>query len=68
MLRSVTIEFFKLLGVVVGLYTLYGAWAGEVYARSGAWGRKVRKSESPRYFWTVIAIYAALGVALMTVF
>jgi hypothetical protein len=68
MLESVTIEFFKLVGVVVGLYTLYGAWAGEVYARSGAWGRKVRKRESPRYFWTVVVIYAVLSVALMTVF
>jgi len=68
MLRSVAIEFFKLLGIVVGLYTLYGAWAGEVYARSGVWGRRVRKDESPRYFWTVIAIYGALSVALLTVF
>ncbi|HTO59179.1 MAG TPA: hypothetical protein VMJ74_15370 [Pseudomonadales bacterium] len=59
---------FKLLGVLVAAYAAYGAWSGEVYARSGPGGRKVSRDDSPRYFWTVIAIYAVLAVALLTVF
>jgi hypothetical protein len=59
---------FKMLGMLVGLYTLYGAVSGAVIAKSGAWGRTVTRAASPRYFWTVIAIYAGLSVALMTVF
>ncbi|MGB7930687.1 MAG: hypothetical protein WCH04_00425 [Gammaproteobacteria bacterium] len=59
---------FKLLGILVGLYTLYAAINGEVYAKSGAWGRTVLRVKSPEYFWVVIAIYAGLSIALITVF
>jgi hypothetical protein len=59
---------FKLLGALVGLYTLFAALQGVVYAKSGPWGRTVSRQESPRYFWTVIAIYGALSVALLTLF
>jgi hypothetical protein len=59
---------FKILGVLVGLYTLYAAINGKVYARSGAWGRTVSRVDSPEYFWVVIAIYAGLSIALITVF
>jgi hypothetical protein len=59
---------FKVLGLMVGVYTLYAAVTGEVYAKSGAWGRTVSRAESPEYFWVVIAIYAGLALALATVF
>jgi hypothetical protein len=59
---------FRILGVLVGLYTLYAAVNGVVYAKSGAWGRRVSRVESPEYFWVVITIYAGLSVALITVF
>ena len=59
---------FKMLGVLVGLYTLYAAINGEVYAKSDAGGRIVSRVASPEYFWVVIAIYAGLSVALITVF
>lgn len=59
---------FKMLGFLVGLYTLYAAINGEVYAKAGAWGRTVSRVDAPAYFWVVIAIYAALSVALVTVF
>ncbi|HEX5755100.1 MAG TPA: hypothetical protein VFY12_01940 [Arenimonas sp.] len=59
---------FKLLGVIVGLYTAYAATQGEVYAKHRAWGRSIRKDEEPKYFWTVIVIYTALSIALLTVF
>lgn len=59
---------FKVLGVLVGLYTLFAILKGEVYAKSGVWGRTVSKQHSREYFWVVIAIYGALSVALLTVF
>jgi len=59
---------FKMLGILVGLYTLYAAMNGKVYAKSGAWGRTVSRVDSPEYFWVVIAIYAGLSVALVTIF
>lgn len=59
---------FKVLGGAVLLYTAYAALRGEVYAKSGPAGRTVSRAESPRYFWTVVAIYAGLGVALITIF
>ena len=57
---------FKLLGAVIGLYTLLAAFKGVVYAKSGMWGRTISKRESPGHFW--IAIYCVLSVALLTIF
>lgn len=59
---------FKLLGVLVAIYTLWAAFEGRVYAKSGPGGHTVTRQDEPRYFWTVIAIYAGLSIALMTVF
>ncbi len=59
---------FKLLGVLLAGYTAWSAWRGQVYARSGAWGRSIRHDTEPVYFKVVIAIYALLALALMTVF
>jgi hypothetical protein len=47
---------FKLVGVLVALYTLYAVFKGEVYAKSGLSGRSVSKATPPRYFWVVITI------------
>jgi hypothetical protein len=59
---------FKLLGILVATYTAYAAAQGEVFARHRAWGRRIRRSEEPRYFWVVIAIYGLLALALVFVF
>ena len=59
---------FKLLGALVGVYTLVAAVKGEVHAKSGLWGRTISKHESPEYFWIVIAVYGALSLALLTIF
>lgn len=59
---------FKALGLLVGLYTLYAAVTGRVYAKSGAWGRTVSRAKSPEYFWVVIAIYAGVALAMVIVF
>jgi hypothetical protein len=59
---------FKALGILVCFYTAHAAASGQVYAKSGAWGRMVLRQNSPEYFWVVIFIYACLGIALITVF
>lgn len=59
---------FKILGLLAGCYALYAALTGKVYAKSGVRGRTVLRAESPRYFWTIIVIYAGLSLALVTVF
>lgn len=59
---------FQILGILVALYTAYAVFKGQVYAKSGAWGRTVSRIDTPAYFWVVIAIYAGLSVALITVF
>ncbi|HMN44126.1 MAG TPA: hypothetical protein PKE27_06130 [Povalibacter sp.] len=59
---------FKLLGALLALYTLFAGLRGEVFAKSGVWGRTIARETNPRYFWVVIGIYAALSVALLTVF
>lgn len=59
---------FKALGLVVAAYTLWAAVDGKVYAKHRWSGRYIVRSEEPRYFWVVIAIYGGLAVALLTVF
>lgn len=59
---------FKLLGVLLSGYVVYAVTAGRVVAKSGPWARVVLRHERPRYFWSVIVIYAALAVALLTYF
>ena len=62
------IAVFKILGALLGLYTLYAALKGEVYAKRGASGRVVSRADSPEYFWVIIAIYTGLSLALVTIF
>lgn len=59
---------FKLLGVVLAVYVCHAVATGRVIAKAGAGSREVLRDESPGYYWTVIAIYAGLSVALFTVF
>lgn len=41
---------------------------GEVIAKSGPGMSRVRRDETAGYFWTVVAIYAALAMALVFLF
>jgi len=59
---------FKVLGILVALYTFYAAFTGKVYAKSGPGGRLISRTDTPKYFWIVIAIYLGLSIALMTIF
>lgn len=59
---------FKLIGACLLLYIAWSVWKGEVYARSGAWGKTVYRDESPVWFWIDIGIYTGLAIALVAVF
>ena len=61
---------FKILGVLVALYTLWCAFDGKVCAKAGGWRqrRMIHRRAEPRYFRVVVAIYGGLSLALMTIF
>jgi len=59
---------FKLLGILVGLYTIHACAKGKIYIKSGPGGRWVYRDESEEYFWVQITIHFGLAVALFTVF
>ena len=61
-------EIFRLLGVLLGLYVAYGLAHGEVYARSGVWGRTFYRDQDAWRYWSTIAIYCGLTVALLFYF
>jgi hypothetical protein len=56
--------------MLVGVYTLWAALEGKVYAKPMGLRQieLVTKEDRPGYFWVVITIYAGLSVALLTVF
>lgn len=59
---------FKLLAVLLAGYTIYALLEGEVFAKSGAWGRKIRRDAEPKYFTLVIGIYFLLAAAMFFYF
>lgn len=61
-------SLFKGLGILVALYTIYSVSRGEVFAKSGVWGKTIVRAESPHYFWTVIIIYSGLSLTLLILF
>lgn len=61
-------SLFKGLGILMGLYTIYAAVQGEVYAKSGIHWACVTQADNPYYFRMVIAIYAGLSLALVFLF
>jgi hypothetical protein len=61
-------SLFKVLGILVALYTIDAVRRGEVYAKSGVRGRTVSRDDSPEFFGVGIVIYAGLSMALITVF
>jgi hypothetical protein len=61
-------QMFKFPGALLAAYVCYCIFTGRVVAKSGLGAREVLREEAPGYFWTIIVIYAGLGIALMTVF
>jgi hypothetical protein len=63
-----SIGFFKVLGVLVAAYAVYGLSQGEIYGRSGIWGRTFRRDEDAFGYWSAIVAYAVLALMLLFVF
>jgi hypothetical protein len=61
-------DFFQILGVGVGAYVAYGLVTGEVYAKSGAFGRTYERGAHPWGYWGAIGSYTLLAAALLLVF
>lgn len=59
---------FKILGVLLGCYVVYGFSAGQIYGRYRAWGRMFRREEEPWLYWSTMVAYSALTVALIFFF
>jgi hypothetical protein len=62
------VGLFKLLGFLLACYVLRALSTGEVYARSGIWGRTFRRDEQPWSYRSAVVAYAMLSIALMFVF
>jgi len=60
-------SLFKLLGVLLSIYVVWSVIRGEVFVKSGVWGKTLLRDESPGAFWMAIAIYI-LSAALFMVF
>lgn len=56
---------FKVIGWLLAFYVGHCILTGRVAAKSGAGGRMVVREDGPVYFWSVIAIYSGLSVALI---
>jgi hypothetical protein len=57
--------FFKVLGLLLAGYVVMAVLSGAVYAKSGVWGRTFRRMDRPLRYWSAIAAYTVLSVALM---
>ncbi len=56
---------FKAMGLLLAGYVIMAVVTGAVYAKSGVWGRTLRRMDRPLHYWSVIAAYIVLSVALI---
>jgi hypothetical protein len=59
---------FKILGALLICYIVQALVKGEVYARSGVWGRTFRRDEDTWSYWSAVAAYSMLSIGLIFVF
>lgn len=59
---------FKLSGILLALYVVQALRSGEVYAKSGLWGRAFTRDEDPWSYWSAVVAYTLLSIALVFVF
>ncbi|HVP29740.1 MAG TPA: hypothetical protein VMW35_11330 [Myxococcota bacterium] len=61
-------DTFRLLGVLLACYVVYGVGSGHVYGKSGVWGRTYVRDDDPWGYWGTIGAYSALTFALLFLF
>ena len=59
---------FRVLGVLLALYVIWAVLRGSIHAKRAAWGETIERDAEPLRFWTVVAVYVGLVLALMFVF
>jgi hypothetical protein len=59
---------FRILGLILALYVVRSYVLGQVYARSGAWGREFARSTDPWGYWSAICSYSLLSLGLLFLF
>ena len=59
---------FRILGVALASYTAVALLRGQVYARSGPWGRDFGRHADPWGYWSAIVCYVVLSAALLFIF
>ena len=47
------------------IYSLYSAYRGEIHAKQGLHMTLVTRTDSPVYFWVVIACYVLVGTMIL---
>ena len=56
---------FKILEVVLAVYVARCIVTGDVYGRSGLWGRSWRRDEDALGYWSAVGAYGALVLMLI---
>jgi hypothetical protein len=59
---------FKILAVLLACYVARCLVTGDVYGRSGAWGRSWNRNREPFGFWGAVGSYCVLALAMFFIF
>jgi len=58
------LSVFRLLGILLALYVVRCLSTGEVFAKSGPWGKTCRREEDTFEYWGAIVVYVGIVLAL----
>lgn len=56
---------FHLLAALLALYVARCLATGEVFAKSGPWGRTFRREDQSFEYWSSIVVYTGIVLALL---
>jgi hypothetical protein len=59
---------FKLAGILLSFYVVYGLVNGRIYGRYRAGGRMFYREADPWLYWSTLLVYSLLAVALIVFF
>jgi len=59
---------FPILGLLVAAYVVQSLFTGEIFAKSGVWGRRYRRDEHAWHYWSAVVCYSLLSLALLFIF
>lgn len=59
---------FRILGILLLFYVGYCLLTGRVYGVYHAWGRSFQRDTDPWHYWSTLAVYILLSIALFFLF